>query len=291
MAEGAGLLNSESFAIGDQALRGLAVLAKLRRARRLVAPASALGVVANGRRADAAKTRPRRLSRDLPGAGRPTSSRSTSTVEPTGLAAFGVLGEPVGADDHEPGPAGQKQAGIRWAMGYWGVKSYENDDADDALDAGFEQVHGDLYEELMDDSNPLSVEQVQKRLADERTLAAAVAALEEMVGATLETGPALWDEAARLGFAGVVVRHAELGVGHSRRPRPAPSTGSRTEELEWEEATKRRLRREKEIALLRQGKRAAFESPGRPIDDRVTLRPGILRRGETTTTSSTAWTR
>ena len=97
-------------------------------------------------------------------------------------------------------------------MGYWGIKSYENDDADDVLDAGFEDVHGDLYEELMDDGNPLSVDQVQKRLADGRTLAAAVAALEEMVGAKL-AGPAeSWDEAARLGFAGVVVRHAELGV-------------------------------------------------------------------------------
>ena len=55
-------------------------------------------------------------------------------------------------------------------MGYWGVKSYENDDADDALDAGFERVHGDLYEQLMDDGNPLSFEQVQKGLADSRTL-------------------------------------------------------------------------------------------------------------------------
>ena len=40
-------------------------------------------------------------------------------------------------------------------MGHWGVKSYENDDTDDALDGGFEEVHGDLYEELMDDRNPL----------------------------------------------------------------------------------------------------------------------------------------
>ena len=71
-------------------------------------------------------------------------------------------------------------------MGHWGVKSYENDDADDALDAGFEEVHGDLYEELMDDRNPLSFEQVQKRLADGRTLTAAVAVLEEMVGAALD---------------------------------------------------------------------------------------------------------
>jgi hypothetical protein len=29
-------------------------------------------------------------------------------------------------------------------MGYWGVKSYENDEAADALDAGFDRVHGAL---------------------------------------------------------------------------------------------------------------------------------------------------
>ena len=79
--------------------------------------------------------------------------------------------------------------GMLLNMGYWGVKSYENDDADDALDAGFDHVHGTLYEELMDDRNPLSFEQVQKRLADARTLAAAVAALEELVGATLDGDP------------------------------------------------------------------------------------------------------
>ena len=27
-------------------------------------------------------------------------------------------------------------------MGHWGVMSYENDDADFALDAGFDRVHG-----------------------------------------------------------------------------------------------------------------------------------------------------
>ena len=27
-------------------------------------------------------------------------------------------------------------------MGHWGVKSFENDDAADALDAGFDRVHG-----------------------------------------------------------------------------------------------------------------------------------------------------
>ena len=53
-------------------------------------------------------------------------------------------------------------------MDYWGVKSYENDDTGDALDAGFDRVHGELYEKLMDDRNPLSFEQVQERLANPR---------------------------------------------------------------------------------------------------------------------------
>jgi hypothetical protein len=136
-------------------------------------------------------------------------------------------------------------------MGYWGVKSYENDDADDALDAGFEDVHGDLYEELMEDGNPLSLDQVQKRLADERTLAAAVAALEEMVGASLD-GPAdAWDEAARLGLAGVVVRYAELGVKVPPELLRLAVDWLEHEDLEWDEETKRRLRREKELSLLR----------------------------------------
>ena len=60
-------------------------------------------------------------------------------------------------------------------MGHWGVKSYEVDEADSALDAGFDGVHGAAYEDLMDDRNPLSVDQVQKRLANPETLAAAVA--------------------------------------------------------------------------------------------------------------------
>ena len=47
-------------------------------------------------------------------------------------------------------------------MGHWGVKSYENDDADDAIDAGFDRACGDVYEELMDDRNPLSLDQIQK---------------------------------------------------------------------------------------------------------------------------------
>ena len=95
-------------------------------------------------------------------------------------------------------------------MDYWGIKSYENDDAGDALDAGFDRVHGELYEELMDDRNPLSFEQVQKRLADPRTLDASIAALKESL--LLTSPPEEWDESARLAFAGIIVRHVELNV-------------------------------------------------------------------------------
>src|SRR5207248_4870339 len=137
-------------------------------------------------------------------------------------------------------------------MGHWGVKSYENDDADDALDAGFERVHGQVYEELMDDRNPLSFEQVQKRLADGRTLAAAVAALEESVGATLSDHSTAWHEheVARLALAGVVVRHVELGVAIPADLKQLAIDWLLHEEIDWDEETKRRLRREKEVLLL-----------------------------------------
>ena len=72
---------------------------------------------------------------------------------------------------------------------HWGVKSYENDDADDALDAGFDRVHGELYDELMDDRNPLTYEQVQQKLADARTLEASIEALREAPGAGLPPKP------------------------------------------------------------------------------------------------------
>lgn len=135
-------------------------------------------------------------------------------------------------------------------MGHWGVKSYENDDADDALDGGFEAVHGAVYEELMDDRNPLSLEQVQKRLADDRTLAAAVAVLEEMVGATLAGDPEDWDDEARLALAGIVVRHAECGVAISEVFRNRAIEWLENEAIDWEAETKRRLRRDREIALF-----------------------------------------
>jgi hypothetical protein len=132
-------------------------------------------------------------------------------------------------------------------MGHWGVKSYENDDADEALDAGFDRVHGAVYDDLMNDRNPLTIEQIQQRLASPETLAAAVEALEEAVERPVEE----WDAVERLAFAGLVVRHAELNVPIPEEWRLRALDWLEREEIEWDEATKRRLRREKEIAMLR----------------------------------------
>jgi hypothetical protein len=126
------------------------------------------------------------------------------------------------------------------------VKSYENDDAADALDAGFDRTHGALYEELMADENPLTTEQVERQLANAETLARAVEALVESVDRPFEE----WDEVERLAFAGVVVRHAELGVAIPDEWRVKALDWLEHEEIEWEEATARRLRRQKEMALL-----------------------------------------
>lgn len=132
-------------------------------------------------------------------------------------------------------------------MGYWGVKSFENDDASDALDAGFDRVHGDAYDDLMDDRNALTYDQVQAKLANPETLAAALDALREAVETPFED----WDEVERLAFAGVVVRHAELGIPIPEADRLRAIEWLENEEIDWDEATIRRLRRDKEIALLR----------------------------------------
>jgi hypothetical protein len=134
-------------------------------------------------------------------------------------------------------------------MDYWGVKSYENDDSGDALDAGFDRVHGALYEQLMDDRNPLSFAQVQARLASVQTLEAAISALRESLA--LEDPPEEWDDTARLALAGIVVRHAELGVPIPPDWLTRAIKWLENEDAEWEEATARRLRRQKEIDLLR----------------------------------------
>jgi hypothetical protein len=149
-------------------------------------------------------------------------------------------------------------------MGHWGVKSYEHDEAADALDAGFDRVHGARYEELMDDRNPLSFEQVQQKLAEPRTLDAAIDALREMLG--IDGPPETWDELARLALVGIVVRHAELGV-----PIPEP-WGSLAvdwleyEDIDWEEKTARLLRRRKEIGLLKRAPHAGSSGQGQPRD-------------------------
>jgi hypothetical protein len=131
-------------------------------------------------------------------------------------------------------------------MGYWGVRSYENDEAAEALDRGFEQVHGAVYDDLMDDGNPLTPDQIHAKLASVETLAAAVESCRQDVGLPWED----WDEVERLGFVGVVVRHAELGVAIPDEWRDRALDWLRVEPIEWEEATARKLRREKEIDML-----------------------------------------
>jgi hypothetical protein len=138
-------------------------------------------------------------------------------------------------------------------LGYWGVKSYEVDEAHDALDAAFEAVHGAAYDDLMDDRNPLTLDQIHQRLANPETLAEALSALEAEFGGE----PDAWDDLGRLALAGVVVRHAEFGV-----PIPAPWRDRavawlEAESIEWDEPTKRRLRRDREVELLKRSATAA----------------------------------
>ena len=141
-------------------------------------------------------------------------------------------------------------------MGNWGVKSYENDDAGDALDAGFARVHGQVYEDLMDDSNPLTPEQVQERLANLGTLVASLDVLAEEAGAEED-----WDEIVRLAYVGIAVRHAELEVFIPAEVRDRCLAFLKDEPIEWEEATARKLRRDKEIRLLRE-KSSADDAEG-----------------------------
>ena len=133
-------------------------------------------------------------------------------------------------------------------MGHWGVKSYENDDADFAIDAALEKIHGEAYEALMDDRNALSFDEAQKQLANSETLAASIASLREEYGAHRAFDD--WEEDERQAFAGVVVRHAEFGVPVPDEWRDRATSWLDSEAIAWDEATVRKLRRQKEIALL-----------------------------------------
>lgn len=139
-------------------------------------------------------------------------------------------------------------------MGHWGVKSHENDLAADALDRGFERVHGAVYEDLMDDRNRLTFDQVQRKLANPATLAAAIEALGDDVG----SDDSDWDDEAGLAFAGVVTRHAELGVAIPAELARRAIAWLEREVIEWDEQTLRRLRRQREISMLL---RAQTEEP------------------------------
>jgi hypothetical protein len=134
-------------------------------------------------------------------------------------------------------------------MGHWGVRSYEVDEAHDALDAGFAFACGAEYERLMDDRCPLTLEQVQERLASPAVLEAALAAHADGAGTADE---ACWDEVQRLAYAGIVVRFVELKVPIPEEVRERARRYLEEESLEWDAATKRRLRRERELGLLEQ---------------------------------------
>lgn len=138
-------------------------------------------------------------------------------------------------------------------MGHWGVKSYENDDAHDALDAAYERVHGERYDALMDDANPLTFEEVERRLASPETLASALSIHSQIFESETDS----WDEVARLAYAGIVVRHAELGVPLGDIERLRAIDVLENEAIDWDEEVARRLRREKEIRLLRRTETAA----------------------------------
>lgn len=132
-------------------------------------------------------------------------------------------------------------------MGFWGTKSYDNDLASDALDAGFDSVHGDRYEDLMDDRNPVPFEKVQEQLASVETLKAALAALEELVA---ELDPEDEDDSA-LAYAGIVVRHVECKVTVPEALLLKAIESLDSEDIEWPQATERKLRKDKEIAMLK----------------------------------------
>ena len=62
--------------------------------------------------------------------------------------------------------------------------------------------------------------------------------------------PETWDDWTRLALVGIVVRHAELRVTIPEPWRQRAIDWLEDEQIDWEEATARRLRVAKEIALL-----------------------------------------
>ena len=169
----------------------------------------------------------------------------TFVAAPKRLAALQAIVQPAGA------PYDRLTDNQRYnlQMDYWGVKSYENDDAGDALDAGFARVHGALRRAhgrpqpspfRASSSRDLRARKLwtrRSRLCGKRSL--------------YEDPPEEWDETARLALSGIVVRHAELGISVPPDWLNRAIDWLRNEDIEWEEATARRLRRQKEIELLR----------------------------------------
>ena len=108
-------------------------------------------------------------------------------------------------------------------------------------------ITGDPTEVILRDAaDHMTVEQIQARLANAETLVAAVESSVAEVGLPWDE----WDEVDRLGFVGVIVLHAELGVPIPEDWRDRAVAWLRDETIDWDEATARKLRRHKEIERL-----------------------------------------
>ena len=89
----------------------------------------------------------------------------------------------------------------------------------------------------------------------------------------------------------MVVRHAELGVAIPETLRTCAIDWLEHEEIDWDEETKRRLRREKEIALLRRARARRRLASSRDQSDRVILGQENQPWRNDEPSRSTAWTR
>jgi len=131
-------------------------------------------------------------------------------------------------------------------MGCWGRQSFEHDDVAEALDLAYELIHGQVYDDLMDDGNPLSFDEVQKKLASPETLAEALNVLNEWFGDSFDA----WDEVQRLTYVGVVVRHASFRIPIPEATRARAIDWLQKEDIDWDDAEDRDRIRQKELALL-----------------------------------------
>ena len=84
-------------------------------------------------------------------------------------------------------------------------------------------------------------------MANEETLKESLAALDEMVEGVAQE----LDDESKLAWAGVVIRHVECRMDLPREMLEATITILENEDLDWPRPTERKIRLEKELALLR----------------------------------------